>query len=237
MAIFASAIVAAYSRLASRSQAKFKQWNWVPFPLREQPHLRRAPYPLRLLFTSIYASLVCGCQSSQANSSIEKKIVCGCRNACQSLSGVDVFLSRLWWRSRVYFVSVSSRACIDKMAESKSREWSSSTASQLKFPDCTHYHRRNDNHYRCQQCRLNEWLTLCIEIRPARSVRIGCRRPGRRKRKPTNRSTDARRWKQQRSPKSVRRWTTQVRYMLRKRCFNFLPSVPAKGRPSPNEPR
>ena len=23
----------------------FKQWNWVPFPLHEQPHLRRAPYP------------------------------------------------------------------------------------------------------------------------------------------------------------------------------------------------
>ena len=117
---------------------------------------------------------MCGCQSehalsqwpSQANWSIETKIVCGCRNARQSVSGVDVLWSRLGSRSRVYFVSVSSRACVDKMAESKSRDWSSSTESQLKFPGCTYYRRRNDNHYRCQQCRLNEGLTLCTEDSP-----------------------------------------------------------------------
>ena len=57
-----------------------------------------------------------------------------------------------------------------------------------------------------------------------RSVRIGCRRPGRLKRKPTNTSVDVRRRKRQRSPKSERRWMTQLRYMLRKRPFNFLPS-------------
>ena len=52
------------------------------------------------------------------------------------------------------------------MAEPKSRDQSSSTESQLKFPSCTHFPRRNDNHYRCQQCRLNEGLTLCTEDSP-----------------------------------------------------------------------
>ena len=52
------------------------------------------------------------------------------------------------------------------MAEQKSRDRSSSTESQLKFPGCRHYRRRNDNHYRCQQCRLNEGLTLCTEDSP-----------------------------------------------------------------------
>ena len=133
-----------------------------------------AEHCIHLSFTSIFASLVCGCQSehalsqwsSQANSSIEMKIVCGCRNARQSLSGVDVCWNRFWSRNRFYFVSVSSRACVDKMAEPKSRDRSSSTESQLKFPGGTHYRRHNDNHYHCQQCHLNEGLTLCTEDSP-----------------------------------------------------------------------
>ena len=46
------------------------------------------------------------------------------------------------------------------MAESRDR--SSSTEPQLKFPGCLHYRRRSDN-FRCQQCRLNEGLTLCTQ--------------------------------------------------------------------------
>ena len=46
------------------------------------------------------------------------------------------------------------------MAESRDR--SSSTEPQLKFPGCSHYRRRSDN-FRCQQCRLNEGLTLCTQ--------------------------------------------------------------------------
>ena len=46
------------------------------------------------------------------------------------------------------------------MAESRDR--SSSTEPQLKFPGCSHYRRRSDN-CRCQQCRLNEGLTLCTQ--------------------------------------------------------------------------
>ena len=52
------------------------------------------------------------------------------------------------------------------MADSRSRDRSSSTESQLKFRGCTHFRRRNDNHYRCQQCRLNKGLTLCTEDLP-----------------------------------------------------------------------
>ena len=165
--------VAAYSRLASRSQAKFQTMKMSPLsaPVRS----RTCPeHCIHLSFTSIFASLVCGCQSehalsqrpSQANSSIEMKIVCGCRNARQSLPGVDIWWSRFWSRSRFYFVSVSSHACVDKMAEPKSCDRSSSTESQLKFLGCMHYRRCNDNHYRCQQCHLNKGLTLFTEDSP-----------------------------------------------------------------------
>ena len=52
------------------------------------------------------------------------------------------------------------------MVDSISRDRSSSAESQLKFPGCTHFRRRNDNHYGCQQCRLNKGLTLCTEDSP-----------------------------------------------------------------------
>ena len=42
----------------------------------------------------------------------------------------------------------------------------SSTESQPKFPECSHFRRRNDNHRRCQQCRLNDGLPLCAQDRP-----------------------------------------------------------------------
>ena len=63
------------------------------------------------------------------------------------------------------FTSLSSRTCVDKMAE-RSRDRSSSAESQPKFPGCSHFRRRNDNHFRCQQCQLNEGLTLCTQDRP-----------------------------------------------------------------------
>ena len=51
------------------------------------------------------------------------------------------------------------------MAE-RSRDRSSSTESQPKFPECSYFRRRNDNHRRCQQCRLNDGLQLCTQDRP-----------------------------------------------------------------------
>ena len=51
------------------------------------------------------------------------------------------------------------------MAE-RSRDRSSSTESQPKFPECSHFRRRNDNHRRCQPCRLNDGLPLCTQDSP-----------------------------------------------------------------------
>ena len=51
------------------------------------------------------------------------------------------------------------------MAE-RSRDRSSSTESQPKFPECSHFRRRNDNHRCCQQCRLNDGLPLCTQDSP-----------------------------------------------------------------------
>ena len=50
------------------------------------------------------------------------------------------------------------------MAELRDR--SSSTEPQLKFPGCSHYRRRSDTHFHCQQCHLNEGLTLCTHEAP-----------------------------------------------------------------------
>ena len=52
------------------------------------------------------------------------------------------------------------------MAEERSRDRSLSAESQPKFPGCSHFRRRNDNHLRCQQCRLNEGQPLCTQDRP-----------------------------------------------------------------------
>ena len=51
------------------------------------------------------------------------------------------------------------------MAE-RSRDRSLSTESQPKFPECSHFRRRNDNHRSCQQCRLNDGLPLCTQDSP-----------------------------------------------------------------------
>ena len=48
------------------------------------------------------------------------------------------------------------------MAE-RSCDRSSSTESQPKFPECSHFRRRNDNHRRC---RLNDGLPLCTQDSP-----------------------------------------------------------------------
>ena len=56
------------------------------------------------------------------------------------------------------------------MAE-RSRDRSSSSESQPKFPECSHFRRRNDNHRRCQQYRLNDGLPLCTQDSPW----LGCK--------------------------------------------------------------
>ena len=51
------------------------------------------------------------------------------------------------------------------MAE-RSRDRSSSAESQPKFPGCSHFRRRNDNHLRYQQCCLNEGQPLWTQDSP-----------------------------------------------------------------------
>ena len=68
-------------------------------------------------------------------------------------------------QSRV-FTSLSCCTCMDKMAEERSLDRSSSAESQPKFPGCSHFRRRNDNHLCCQQCCLNEGQPLCAQDRP-----------------------------------------------------------------------
>ena len=43
---------------------------------------------------------------------------------------------------------------------------SSSQEPQLKFPGCSHFRRRSDNHHHCQQCYLNDGLALCTRESP-----------------------------------------------------------------------
>ena len=45
------------------------------------------------------------------------------------------------------------------MAEPRDR--SSLQEPQLKFQGCSHFRRCSDNHHLCQQCHLNDGLTLC----------------------------------------------------------------------------
>ena len=117
------------------------------------------------------------------------------------------------------------------MAEERSRDRSSSAESQPKFPGCSHFRRRNDNHFRCQQCRLNEGQSLCTQDSPclackdwlpeawvaqtkANAQRNRCKAVARLQRR-------------RKQPRKLKRpWTIPWRYTLRKRRFNFLPSVP-----------
>ena len=74
------------------------------------------------------------------------------------------FRRRFWPEKSTLFRLRGQPCFVDKMAESRDR--SSSTEAQLKFPGCSHFRRRSDTHHRCQQCRLNEGLTLCTQDSP-----------------------------------------------------------------------
>ena len=103
---------------------------------------------------------------SQAFSKLDTKLVCGCL-PCSPVgprSGRFDFvlasnstLFRLVWKVARFWQQ-------SKMGES--RYCSSPTEPQLKFPGCSHFRRHSDKHYRCQQCRLNDGLTLCTQESP-----------------------------------------------------------------------
>ena len=78
------------------------------------------------------------------------------------------------WSQAVFFWQVgyvfwsrlftSLRDC--KIMAERSCDRSSSSESQPKFPECSHFRCRNDNHRRCQQCCLNDGLPLCTQDSP-----------------------------------------------------------------------
>ena len=100
-------------------------------------------------------------QKFKSNTKIED------RNGClwSSSAGLRWKFWQVGYVRSLVFTSLSSRTCVDKMAEEWSRDRSSSAESQPKFPGCSHFRRRNDNHLRCQQCRLNEGQPLCTQDR------------------------------------------------------------------------
>ena len=123
------------------------------------------------------------------------------------------------------------------MAE-RSRDRSSSTESQPKFPECSHFWRRNDNHRRCQQCRLNDGLPLCTQDSPCLVCKDWLPEAWIAQAKATaqknRRKAVARpppRQKQRR--RQVRPWTIRWSYTHQETLF--LPSVPSpKIRPRPS---
>ena len=142
-------------------------------PCRSMRSCTCAEHHIRQSFTSIFASLVNGRESNSRTVPVafpsvyrtrRKKIVVAVRED----SSVGLRLNAGQVSKRVkscLFTSLSSRTCVDKMVE-RSCDRSSSAESQPKFPGCSHFRRRNDNHFRCQQCRLNEGQALCTQDRP-----------------------------------------------------------------------
>ena len=128
------------------------------------------------------------------------------------------------------------------MAE-RSRDRSSSTESQPKFPECSHFRRRNDNHRRCQQCRLNDGLPLCTQGSPCLVCKDWLPEAWTAQAKAQHREIIARplpRWKQRR--RKVGWWT--IRWSYTHQGTLFLPSVPSpkirlrpSGRKQPQVPR
>ena len=57
------------------------------------------------------------------------------------------------------------------LAVAEPRDRSFSQELPLKFPGCSHFRRRSDNHHRCQQCRLNDGLALCTRESPCNVCR------------------------------------------------------------------
>ena len=100
---------------------------------------------------------------SQAFFEYEDRNSCGC--LWSSSAGLRWKFGQVGSVWSCVFTSLSSRTCVDKMAE-RSHDRSSSVESQPKFPGCSHFRRRNNNHLRCQQCRLNEGQPLCTQDRP-----------------------------------------------------------------------
>ena len=172
-----------------------------------------AEHHIRPSFTSIFALLVNGSESNhslyQWPSQVfiaheERRIVCGCLKTRQLASG--------WiWSSRftceAVFTSLSSRTCVNKMAE-RSRDRSSSAESQPKFPVCSHFVGMTTI-FAANNAVWMRGNHFVLKTDPVLFAKTGCRKRGLRKPRPTLRRIDARppmRRRQRRKPVK-RPWT------------------------------
>ena len=88
-----------------------------------------------------------------------------------------------------------------------------------KFPKCSHFQRRGDNHERCQQCRFIEGGHECTRQSLAESVNHVCLRIGTLTKRPSLRSS---RGKPPRTPKSWKmQWMTASRSMHQRRFWDW----------------
>ena len=162
--------MAAYIRLASRSQAKLQNnRNW--FTCLAQPHLRRARHPpichfnFRLAHVRRWIWHALSQWPSQAFQSLMRSWFVAAYLARQLVAGVVAFDVILALNSTLLWL-VWTVTHFWQQGKMVSHDRSSSMEPQLKFPGCSHFRRRSDNHYRCQQCRLNDGLTLCTQDSP-----------------------------------------------------------------------
>ena len=130
--------------------------------------------------------------------------------------GSGRFCRRFGQEIRHYSVFRDQPFSVDKMAESCDR--SSSTEPQLKFPGCSHYRRRSDNHFRCQQCRLNEGLTLRTKEAPCHVCKDWLPEAWRALEKVQPKR------KRKAAAKAAKRWTTRLKSTHQKKEFKFHPS-------------
>ena len=95
--------VAAYSRLASQSQANFTQWNWDPFTVHAQSHLRRAPHTPIVRFDFRLARERTWVQFTHCTSGLPRRLSnTKTVDSCGFLWSLSAALRLKFWASRLH---------------------------------------------------------------------------------------------------------------------------------------
>ena len=216
--------MAAYIRLASRSQAKFQN-NAIESHsgFRAQPHLHRARYPPVVYFNSRLTRVrmwiwhVLSQWPSQAFSKLETKLVCGCYTARQSVSGVDAFVD-FWQKIRLYSVFRDQPFPVDNKTRWRShvighlpwnRNWSFLVAPTTEDGAITTSNVSSVASMRACLFAHKKLLVMC--------ARTGWPKRGRRWREQFNRCGNARRLRQLRQRRKAKRWKTRLKSTHQKR--------------------
>ena len=190
-----------------------------------------AEHCIHLSFTSIFASLVCGCQSehalsqwpSQANSSIETKIVGGCYKARQSLLGVDA----------VEVIFLAKKSSLFRLRNQPFLSWQDG-GTEVTWSVVFHWVATQVPGLHVDATTITSVVNNVVWMRafrcalktlPVKSAKIGCQRRGKLRRKPLSRNANARRLLQRRRlrrPKREMLWMILLKY-THKMPFNFRP--------------